>query len=322
MPQTSSLMIHNPHINALVHLILQIGSLIVMLSAVTPIFSDLQDVKSCSVPVSLANDSTKWLTQTELLGRTQSVRFIRIDAGTAFTSAKFIAECTNLGIKSTMPKLAAPSSIMHMPMLSTLLMSVQQRMSLASMEFQQFHINSATNTSPPVLALVSLVAQPSSNATNRCSATQSLPLSNNVDVLPVVSSLDSLKTPQAGLFILPINLKALLSHATPTLTKTSTLPYVLIQSPLLEQSLFAPTLILMASATIMQTLNLPLFTKLAQPLTSVILYQIFSMHQNLQSQVLMTLLMMITQHSFIMAPHHPHHIKSTVLATDNTSITK
>ena len=40
-----------------------------------------------------------WLTQTELLGRTQSVRFIRTDAGTAFTSAKFIAECTNLGIK-------------------------------------------------------------------------------------------------------------------------------------------------------------------------------------------------------------------------------
>ncbi|KAI2506225.1 Reverse transcriptase (RNA-dependent DNA polymerase) [Fragilaria crotonensis] len=40
-----------------------------------------------------------WLTQTELLGRTQSVRFIRTDAGTAFTSAKFITECTNLGIK-------------------------------------------------------------------------------------------------------------------------------------------------------------------------------------------------------------------------------
>jgi hypothetical protein len=31
-----------------------------------------------------------WLTQTELLGRTESVRFIRTDAGTAFTSAKFM----------------------------------------------------------------------------------------------------------------------------------------------------------------------------------------------------------------------------------------
>ncbi|KAI2495495.1 Reverse transcriptase (RNA-dependent DNA polymerase) [Fragilaria crotonensis] len=40
-----------------------------------------------------------WLTQTELLGRTKSVRFIRTDAGSAFTSAKFITECTNLGIK-------------------------------------------------------------------------------------------------------------------------------------------------------------------------------------------------------------------------------
>ena len=40
-----------------------------------------------------------WLTQSELLGRTKSVRFIRTDAGTAFTSAKFISACTNLGIK-------------------------------------------------------------------------------------------------------------------------------------------------------------------------------------------------------------------------------
>ena len=40
-----------------------------------------------------------WLTQSELLGRTQSVRFIRTDAGTAFTSAKFITACTELGIK-------------------------------------------------------------------------------------------------------------------------------------------------------------------------------------------------------------------------------
>ncbi|KAI2494629.1 Reverse transcriptase (RNA-dependent DNA polymerase) [Fragilaria crotonensis] len=40
-----------------------------------------------------------WLTQTELLGHTKSVRFIRTDAGSAFTSAKFITECTHLGIK-------------------------------------------------------------------------------------------------------------------------------------------------------------------------------------------------------------------------------
>ena len=41
----------------------------------------------------------QWLTDTELLGRTHSVRFIRTDAGTAFTSTKFINECTSLGIK-------------------------------------------------------------------------------------------------------------------------------------------------------------------------------------------------------------------------------
>ena len=40
-----------------------------------------------------------WLTQTELLGRTKSVRFIRTDAGSAFTSAKFITACNDLGIK-------------------------------------------------------------------------------------------------------------------------------------------------------------------------------------------------------------------------------
>ncbi|KAI2491247.1 NB-ARC domain [Fragilaria crotonensis] len=40
----------------------------------------------------------QWLTDTELLG-TQSVRFIRTDAGSAFTSTKFISECTSLGIK-------------------------------------------------------------------------------------------------------------------------------------------------------------------------------------------------------------------------------
>jgi hypothetical protein len=55
------------------------------------------------------------------------------------------------------------------------------------------------------------------------------------------------------LIILQINLKALLSFAIPTSTKTSTLPYVLM-----HQSLFAPTSILMASETILQTLNLPL----------------------------------------------------------------
>jgi hypothetical protein len=41
----------------------------------------------------------QWLTDTELLGRTQSVRFICTDAGSAFTSTKFILECTSLGIK-------------------------------------------------------------------------------------------------------------------------------------------------------------------------------------------------------------------------------
>ena len=40
-----------------------------------------------------------WLTQAELLGQTKSVHFIRTDARSAFTSAKFIAACNDLGIK-------------------------------------------------------------------------------------------------------------------------------------------------------------------------------------------------------------------------------
>jgi hypothetical protein len=40
-----------------------------------------------------------WLTQTELLGCTKSVRFIHTNAGFAFTSAKFLAACNDLGIK-------------------------------------------------------------------------------------------------------------------------------------------------------------------------------------------------------------------------------
>jgi hypothetical protein len=76
----------------------------------------------------------------------------------------------------------------------------------------------------------------------------------------------------------------------------------------------------MASVTIQPTLNLPFFTKLAQLLTSGILHHILSMHQNSQPQLLMTLLMMISQHSFfIMTPHHPHHTKSTILATNNAT---
>ena len=40
-----------------------------------------------------------WLTQTELLVQTKSIHFIRNDAGSAFTSEKFIAACNDLGIK-------------------------------------------------------------------------------------------------------------------------------------------------------------------------------------------------------------------------------
>ncbi len=40
-----------------------------------------------------------WLTQTELLGQTKSVRFICSKSGSAFTSAKFIAACNDLAIK-------------------------------------------------------------------------------------------------------------------------------------------------------------------------------------------------------------------------------
>jgi hypothetical protein len=41
-----------------------------------------------------------------------------------------------------------------------------------------------------------------------------------------------------------------------------------------------------------------------------------SMHQNSPPPLLMTLLMMISRHSFIIVPHHPHHTKSTILATN------
>jgi transposase InsO family protein len=40
-----------------------------------------------------------WLTQTELHGQTKSVRFIRTNARSAFTSAKFIAARNDRGIK-------------------------------------------------------------------------------------------------------------------------------------------------------------------------------------------------------------------------------
>jgi hypothetical protein len=40
-----------------------------------------------------------WLTQTELLGQTKYVRFTRTDAGSAFSSAKFIAACNDFGIE-------------------------------------------------------------------------------------------------------------------------------------------------------------------------------------------------------------------------------
>jgi hypothetical protein len=41
----------------------------------------------------------QWLPDRELLGRTQSVHFTCTDAGSAFTSTKFISECTSLGIR-------------------------------------------------------------------------------------------------------------------------------------------------------------------------------------------------------------------------------
>jgi hypothetical protein len=40
-----------------------------------------------------------WLTQRELLGQTNSVCFIHTNAGSTFTSAKFITACNDLGIK-------------------------------------------------------------------------------------------------------------------------------------------------------------------------------------------------------------------------------
>ena len=40
-----------------------------------------------------------WLTQTEQLGQTKSIHFIRTNARSAFTSAEFTAACNDLGIK-------------------------------------------------------------------------------------------------------------------------------------------------------------------------------------------------------------------------------
>jgi hypothetical protein len=40
-----------------------------------------------------------WLTQTEMLVQTKSIHFICSDAGSAFTSGKFITACNDLGIK-------------------------------------------------------------------------------------------------------------------------------------------------------------------------------------------------------------------------------
>ena len=56
---------------------------------------DLPTESTASILIALK----KWQTDTELLGRTQSVRFIRTDAGTTFTLAKFISECTSLESK-------------------------------------------------------------------------------------------------------------------------------------------------------------------------------------------------------------------------------
>ena len=47
----------------------------------------------------LFNALKQWLTKTELLGRTDKVRLIRADAGSAFVSPKFIDRCVDLGIK-------------------------------------------------------------------------------------------------------------------------------------------------------------------------------------------------------------------------------
>ena len=48
---------------------------------------------------SIITDLKSWLTQTELLGRTQSMHFIYTEVGSALTSSKFITECNNLGMK-------------------------------------------------------------------------------------------------------------------------------------------------------------------------------------------------------------------------------
>jgi hypothetical protein len=169
----------------------------------------------------------QWLTDTELLGRTHSVWFIHTDTGSAFTSTKFISKCTSLGIKveaaapeikkwtvyakpngvksrtqptfsSTMEDLAAPSSIMPMPMQFKSAMSVWSRMVLTKMAIQQRPINTAYNASLTLPTSVSLAALLSSNTTNQLSGTNSKPTNNNFNALLAASSSDFLTTPKAG----------------------------------------------------------------------------------------------------------------------------
>jgi hypothetical protein len=51
----------------------------------------IQTESTASIIIALKS----WLTQTELLGQTNSAPFIRTDARSAFTSAKFIAACND-----------------------------------------------------------------------------------------------------------------------------------------------------------------------------------------------------------------------------------
>ncbi|KAI2497644.1 ubinuclein-2-like protein [Fragilaria crotonensis] len=212
----------------------------------------------------------QWLTDTELLGRTQSVRFIRTDAGSAFTSTKFISECTSLGIKV---EAAAPEH--------------QEMNGICEAKWREVH-----NTANILLnnaRLENVIDQDGNPTTPYQYSFQRKPSIANFRVFgcptffkryeptfrnKLITYKQQLQRASRGIFLgfpdnsagwlvySQTNPKASSSPAMPTLMKTSIQLYVLIPNPLLEPSPSAPISTQMDFATLLKTLNHLLFTKL------------------------------------------------------------
>ena len=80
--------------------------------------------------------------------------------------------------------LAVLSSIMHMPMLSTLSILAQPRMSLTEMETQQHLYNTAMSENQALLTSASLDSQSTSNVMNRHPATSWSPTTTTLEHIP------------------------------------------------------------------------------------------------------------------------------------------